>query len=222
MLPERPLYLITDGGRLRLSGRLILVLLSLIEEVPELISCIQLREQIDNPREHLFAASDAEITELALVLREKAQAAGIRLILSGQPELAFKLKLDGAHLGIRHGRLSKIKKKWGGKMLLGFSAHNISQAAAAEKIGMDYAFLSPIFSPLSKPETRTPLGILPLTEAAATLKLPLFALGGITAENVGEIAASGVRGVALISSVMHAENPVRAARAIADNFYRDR
>ena len=84
--------------------------------------------------------------------------------------------------------------------LLGASCHTVEDLQRAADIGADYATLSPIFSPLSKPsDIRSPLGVHGLQEALSTAPLPVFALGGITDTSAPEIADTNIHGVASMS-----------------------
>ena len=81
--------------------------------------------------------------------------------------------------------------------LLGASCHTVEDLDKAAAIGADYATLSPIFPPLSKPsDVREPLGIDGLQEAISSAPLPVFALGGITNTSASEVAKTDIHGVA--------------------------
>ena len=81
--------------------------------------------------------------------------------------------------------------------LLGISCHSIADLQAAEKAGCDYATLSPIFAPTSKPgDMREALGIDALQDAVHAVQLPVIALGGMTPDRARLCWDCGAHGVA--------------------------
>jgi len=80
---------------------------------------------------------------------------------------------------------------------LGASCHTADDLARAVDAGCDYVTLSPVFTPLSKPtDIRTCLGLDGLTKLSSEFDIPVFALGGVNAENIGEVIQTGVHGAA--------------------------
>ncbi len=83
--------------------------------------------------------------------------------------------------------------------LIGVSCHSVAEVLAASQNGADYAVFGPVFQPLSKPAGMPPLGLEELGHAAAAVKIPVLALGGITSQNAEECVAAGAAGVAGVS-----------------------
>jgi thiamine-phosphate pyrophosphorylase len=92
--------------------------------------------------------------------------------------------------------------EWRRAAVLGQSCHSLTALQAAARAGADYAFLSPVFRPVSKPDDRrSPLGLEGLRHACTHARLPVLALGGITtAAQAAACRAVGARGVAGISA----------------------
>jgi thiamine-phosphate diphosphorylase len=82
----------------------------------------------------------------------------------------------------------------------------------AEREGADFATFSPVFATRSKPDA-TPAGLDALTEAAASTSLPVYALGGISPDRVSRCREAGAAGVAVMSGILQAADPMGAARA---------
>lgn len=82
--------------------------------------------------------------------------------------------------------------------IVGASVHTMAELAAAERLGADYLTVSPVYPPGSKSVEST-LGPPGLAAFAEATHLPLFALGGISAENAGECISEGAWGIAAIS-----------------------
>lgn len=102
---------------------------------------------------------------------------------------------------------------------LGVSCHSVEALLAAAAAGCDYAFLSPIFPPLSKPkDTREALGTKLLGQAAVALGIPVIALGGITPKRAKACWAAGAHGVASMGTLfgpdMSLEDTSSAAKAL--------
>lgn len=83
--------------------------------------------------------------------------------------------------------------------IISVACHNAEAVHRAAEEGADYALLAPIFAPLSKTAERPPLGLDVLREIAGRVKIPVIALGGITAENAPLCVAAGAAGVAGIT-----------------------
>lgn len=80
----------------------------------------------------------------------------------------------------------------------GVSCHSLAELKQAEAAGFDYAFLSPVFPTRTHPEA-APLGLEAFAAACAAVDLPVFALGGATADNENACREAGAFGVAAIS-----------------------
>jgi len=81
--------------------------------------------------------------------------------------------------------------------LIGVSCHNIAELRAAEHEDADFGVFGPVFPSVTKP--LTPIGIDAFREAAASVHLPVYALGGVTAGNAPQCIQAGAAGIAGIS-----------------------
>ncbi len=204
---SQPIYLITDGAKLRREGRLLSVLEKALHGGEGRVGFVQLREQLSD-----FAASDREILDLASACLLLCQKYGAKFILNGRADLAKACNADGVHCNKRSISLPDARAFLGDSFLLGYSAHSIEEADEVCRAGANYVFLSPIFSPLSKNDERTPLGLSSLKILSNYIQVPLFALGGITAENLPSVRQAGASGIATITSVLLAPEPNQACR----------
>jgi len=98
-------------------------------------------------------------------------------------------------------------------MLIGVSTHSLSQAEAAVLDGASYLGAGPTFASRTKSFGEL-AGLDYLREVAADIRLPTFAIGGIDADNVGEVLATGISRVAVGAAVTQADEPARAVRTL--------
>lgn len=84
----------------------------------------------------------------------------------------------------------------------GLSAHTRAELWSAQQAGLDYALLSPVFAPTSKPlDTRPPLGVEGFAEAVRGLHMPVLALGGISPDRARTLRAAGAAGIAVLGGL---------------------
>ena len=95
-------------------------------------------------------------------------------------------------------------------VLVGVSAHGASRIAAAAAQGADYVTISPVFASGSKPGYGPELGLATVMALSQAAPLPVIALGGIDATNIGSVIAAGASGAAVMGAAMAAEDPAAA------------
>jgi thiamine monophosphate synthase len=96
------------------------------------------------------------------------------------------------------------------------SCHSVAQARGAFERGAEFVFLSPAFSPHSKPQDeRQTWGVERLAKAQRELG-PVLALGGITPERARALRAAGVHGVAVLGGVWQAPDPLARVQALLE------
>ena len=170
-------------------------------------SVVQMREK-DTPED--------EAVELGKALLGLTRKYGVPLIINDSIELAREIGADGVHLGEDDPAVSHAREALGEDKIIGVSCYGkIERGINAERQGADYvAFGTPFFTP-TKPE-RAPTSFDVLREAVSRIKsIPIFAIGGITAENADTVLETGVDGIAVITAVFAAEDPEKAARELS-------
>ncbi len=165
------------------------------------VRAVQVREKDLSPR---------ELYELACSLRALTGRYGAKLFVNDRIDIAQAVGADGVHLGEQSMPVQRARTV-AGRLLLGVSCHSREAAEAAEQGGADFITLSPIYDTPSKASYGAPLGTARLAEVCTLAKIPVFALGGISRERIDEVRACGARGVALISAILAAADPERAA-----------
>ena len=146
---------------------------------------------------------------LAIDLAARIARHGGRLTVGADTALAAACGA-GVQLGAGDD-VGAARRTLGAAALIGVSAHSPAEVRAARDAGADYATLSPVFASASKPGYGPALGLETL-RAAASLGLPVLALGGVTAAGAPSCLAAGAAGVAVMGEVMRGGG--RAAAAV--------
>lgn len=134
-----------------------------------------------------------------------------RLFINDYWELAIKHKAYGVHLGQEDLAIADLATIAKAQLRLGISTHNYAEVATAHAVNPSYIAIGPIFHTNSKPMVDKPQGIAQLKRWCKTLHYPLVAIGGITEELLPDVLATGVDGIAVISAITQAEDPIATA-----------
>lgn len=119
---------------------------------------------------------------------------GTRVVLNADAELAVELEADGVHLN--SARLAGIEcQPLPRGFLCGASCHDAVQIHCAQDLGLDYLVLGPVLSTPSHPQAE-PLGWEGFERFAALSTLPVYAIGGLSAAQLGKVRDLGGYGVA--------------------------
>jgi thiamine-phosphate pyrophosphorylase len=197
------LYLITDRKQVEGGDLCAAVELALRGGV----GAVQLREK---------DLSGRELYELACLLREVTARYGAKLLINERVDIALASGADGVHLGENSLPLLQARKVAGDNLLIGVSCHDRDRALAAQDLGADFITFSPVFFTPSKASYGEPVGTERLAETCQLLRIPVFALGGITREKVRTVLDKGAHGIALISAILAANDPERTAREMLE------
>lgn len=190
---KKELHVITTGQQEKAD------LLKIAQKIHSYVDWIQLRE---NHR------SNEELMSLIQGMKE----AGVplsKLILNGAASVALAGGVGGVQLSHR-GEDALMVKKHFPMLRVGCSVHSLSEALNKEERGADYLIYGHVFESSSKPGQR-PRGLFALQEITAYVSIPVIAIGGITPSNVKDVLSSGASGVAVLSGVFGAIDPVKAA-----------
>ena len=101
-----------------------------------------------------------------------------------------------------NGPVGALCKRASETLQIGCSIHNFDQAKKRETEGADFIIYSPIYLTASKPGYGPAVGVANLARLAKQVKLPIFALGGITPARVAACMEAGAAGIAVMSGVM--------------------
>jgi thiamine-phosphate pyrophosphorylase len=154
---------------------------------------------------------DGDLLELAREALAVAHAGGALLIVNDRPDVALIAGADGVHVGQDDLTPADCRRVLGPGAIVGWSAHGADDVAAADE-RLDYVALGPVFATTTKADAEPVVGVAAVREARRRTRLPLVAIGGITAANAGAVVAAGADGVAAVSALLTAADPADAVR----------
>jgi len=169
------------------------------------VNVVQLREK---------DLAAAELVPLADRLRAITQDKAL-LIVNSRLDAAQVCGADGVHLPERGASVAVTRRLAGDGFIIGRSVHSVEEAVKAQEEGADYVQAGAIFPTRSHPGL-SPAGPALLKSVAARVSIPIVAVGGITAENVGQVMQAGARGAAVISAILDSPSPGASARRLAE------
>ena len=155
-----------------------------------------------------------ELAEAARALRAQTRQTGALLFVNDRLDVALAAAADGVHLGPDDLPVAAARAAAPAGFLIGCSADSPEVAARAARDGADYIGCGAVFGTSSKDVGGERIGVARLDQVARSVDVPVVAIGGVTAANVGEVAATAASGVAVIGAVMGAADPEAAARAL--------
>ncbi|RYG70526.1 thiamine phosphate synthase [bacterium] len=162
------------------------------------------REKAGTPRDvlQLFARS-----------KRIAEKFGAQTFLNGRSDIARTAHADGLHLPEGEIPVSAARLTLGFHTPCGVSVHSVEGAVAAVTEGANYLMFGPVFATQSHPDA-APVGLEALKKVVVSVKVPVFAVGGIDASNAASCVEAGAAGVAVISAVWDAPDITSAVRSI--------
>ncbi|MDJ0523605.1 MAG: thiamine phosphate synthase [Planctomycetota bacterium] len=155
-------------------------------------------------------ATGAELYRGARDLVWRAAERGAALIVGDRADVALAVGAAGVQLGYRSPPARKVRPWFSG--WIGVSCHSEAELHKAQRGGADYVVLSPLFG---VPQKGGPLGTALFERLAATVDLPVVALGGIDVDSAPRAREAGACGVAVIRALRDAPDPSSAARGLS-------
>ncbi len=128
------------------------------------------------------------------------------LLVNDRVDLAFAVSADGAHLPADGLPLTAARRIFE-QQLIGVSCHSLEEAIEAQTYRASFVTLSPVFESKSKPG-RKGNGLEWLKECCDALKLPVFALSGVTPGNAKDCLDAGAHGIATMSVMALTQNEI--------------
>jgi thiamine-phosphate pyrophosphorylase len=168
---------------------------------------IQLREK---------AWTAKRLIEVGRRLLAITRPSGVPLIVNDRVDVALAIDADGAHVGQDDLPVPDARRLLGSDKIVGTSAATVEEARQAEADGADYVGVGSIYSTASKPDAGAAIGGDALRRIRDAIRIPVVAIGGITPANAAEAIRAGAHGVAVISTVVGADDVAAAARVLTE------
>ena len=162
-------------------------------------------------------APDARIAALVHALLPEMAALGVCLIVNDRVEVALAVGAHGLHIGQGDGDPVAIRRRLPPGMILGLSIETEAQARHVPPC-VDYAGVGPVRATPTKPDHAAPIGFAGLARITALLPVPSYAIGGIKPGDAAALRGAGAVGMAVVSAVTRAADPVAAARALIEEW----
>ena len=158
-------------------------------------------------------ASDEEMIALGKKILELTTGR-VPLIVNDNVQVALAIGADGVHVGQKDIPADQVRKLIDPNMILGVSVSTVEQARQAESDGANYLGVGPIFPTQTKTDADPPIGLGGLANIREAVSLPIIAIGGIKKRNVAQVMQFA-HGIAVISAVLRAKNPLLATQKLA-------
>ncbi len=168
------------------------------------VQVVQLREK---------SLADRDLLERARLVRRLTRAAGALFVVNDRPDIARLVEADGVHLGQEDMPVKEARRILGPEALIGVSTHDLDQVRRAVLDGAAYIGVGPTFPSETKSFTEFP-GLEFARRAAALTSLPAFVIGGVNGANIAQVAAAGLKRVAVSQAVCRADDPCAAAAGL--------
>ncbi len=166
-------------------------------------------------------APSGEVLDVARRIVELARGRAL-VVVNDRADIALLSGADGVHLGDEDLPVAEARRLLGPDLLVGRTARTLGEATAAIEQGADHVGFGPVFASRTKPLALPPRGLDALREAAAALRAPIVAIGGIGAENVAGVARAGAACAAAVEAIFGGGDPRENAARLAAAFEQGR
>ncbi len=182
------------------------------------VNMVQLRDK--HAKREVFAET---ATKLRIVTWAPPAPARALLLINGDDTIAVECAAD-VHMPETVGSSDTLRDEWYQSLIISRSVHSIEAALQAERGGADMLVLGTVFPSTSHPGGAT-IGVEGVRAVCDSVRIPVIAIGGITARNAAGVMRAGASGVAVISAIFDALDPRAAAaelRAAIDEAWKER
>ena len=175
------------------------------------VKMIQLRDKKANTS--LLCERTKTITQQARQYAESTAGKKCIVLVNDRADVAVAANADGVHLGETDLPVNLARKVCGHEFIIGRTAHSIDEAKQAVLDGADYLGVGPCYPSNTKQFKEFATDTF-LRDVSEEIRLPVFAIGGITSDNLDRLVRLGVKRVAIASSITDAADPGEESRLI--------
>lgn len=166
-------------------------------------------------------ACEDEIERVARLILPECRRKGAVFVIDDHVELALRVGADGVHLGKNDMPVDEARRLAGDGFIIGGTANTFEDVQRLAAQGADYIGCGPFRFTTTKKNLAPMLGLEGYKRILSQMKehgigLPLVAIGGIISDDIPQLMAAGVSGIALSGSVLRAEQPVEEMRKVVE------
>ena len=166
-------------------------------------------------------ACEDEIERVARLILPECRRMGAVFVIDDHVELALRVGADGVHLGKNDMPVDEARRLAGDGFIIGGTANTFEDVQRLAAQGADYIGCGPFRFTTTKKNLAPMLGLEGYKRILSQMKeygigLPLVAIGGIISDDIPQLMAAGVSGIALSGSVLRAEQPVEEMRKVVE------
>ena len=158
--------------------------------------------------------SAAEFYNMALKIKMVTGYYNVPLIINDRVDIAIAADADGVHTGQEDLPAGEVRKLIGMNKIMGISVSNIKEAEKAERDSADYLGAGAMFPTDTKLDAKY-VSLEELEGIKKKVQIPVVAIGGINAENAGQLFCAGADGIAVVSAILGEKNIKEAALKLA-------
>ena len=167
-------------------------------------------------------ASDDEVRKAAAEIQPMCKEHEAVFLLDDRVELAKELHADGVHLGKNDMPIDEARRILGEEYIIGGTANTFEDIQRIAAQGADYIGCGPFRFTTTKKNLAPVLGVEGYRDIIAKMRnaginIPMVAIGGITPDDIDEILATGVQGIAVSGTVLNADDPVAMMKKLINN-----
>ena len=164
-------------------------------------------------------ATDDEVRKAAAEIQPLCREHEAVFLLDDRVELAKELHADGVHLGKNDMPVDEARRILGEEFIIGGTANTFEDIQRIAAQGADYIGCGPFRFTTTKKNLAPVLGIEGYRDIIAKMRnaginIPMVAIGGITPDDIDEILATGVQGIAVSGTVLNADDPVAMMKSL--------
>ena len=172
------------------------------------VTLLQLREKNRTTREYI---------DLAEKVHGIAKKYNVPLIIDDRIDVAMAVDAEGVHLGQSDMPVDTARRILGDDKIIGATAKTVPQALEAFRNGADNLGVGAIYPTTTKVKTVL-TSVDTLKEIVKAVPIPVNAIGGLNKDNMSVLKGSGIAGVCVVSAIMKADDPQKAAEEIKEKF----
>ena len=166
------------------------------------VTFVQLREK---------KLDEESFLQEAIEIKELCKKYNVPFVINDNVDIAIKMDADGVHVGQSDMEAGDVRKKLGPDKIIGVSAQTVEQAILAENLGVGAVF------PTGSKDDAEDVPFETLKAICEAVSIPVIAIGGITKDNVKELAGSGICGIAVISAIFASKDIEAATKELKVN-----